>query len=42
MIGIIIAIFVVRKRLDKKRKKRTNELDDEDYDYDNKNEAING
>ena len=39
---IIIGIVISRKRLDKKRKKRANELDDEYYEYDYKNESING
>ena len=40
-IGIIIVVCFVKKKFDKKRKKRPNELVDEDYEYDFKNEAIN-
>ena len=39
---IIIGIVISRKRFDKKRKKRANELADEYYEYDYKNESING
>ena len=40
-VGVIIGMFYLRKKWDKKRKKRANELVDEDYEYDYNNEAIN-
>ena len=41
-VGIIIGIFVGKKLWDKKKKKkRANELVDDDYEYDTKKEAIN-
>ena len=39
---MLIGIAIIKKRWDKKRKKRANELDDEYYGYDYKNESING
>ena len=39
--GIIIGIFVGKKIWDNKRKKRANELTDDDYEYDAKKETIN-
>ena len=39
--GIIIGILVGKKIWDNKRKKRANELVDEDYEYESKKEAIN-
>ena len=40
-IGIILGFIFFKKKLDKKRKKRANELDDETYDYDEKTYSIN-
>ena len=40
-IGIISGFIFFKKKLDKKRKKRANELDDETYDYDEKAYSIN-
>ena len=41
-VGIIIGILVGKKVWDnKKKKKRANELDDDDYEYNSKKEAIN-
>ena len=39
--GIIIGILVGKKLWDNKRKKRANELVDEDYEYESKKEPIN-
>ena len=41
VIGIISGIFFLKFKWDKKRKKRANELDDENYDYDEKAYSIN-
>ena len=42
LVGIIIGILVGKKLWDNKRKKkRANELVDDDYEYDSKKEAIN-
>lgn len=41
LISMIIGMLYIGKNLDKKRKKRANELDDEDYAYDFKNDPIN-
>lgn len=43
LVGIVIGVFVGKKIWDKARKKRANELIDDDYDYEaeNKKQAIN-
>ena len=42
LIGIIIlGVYFLMKKCYKKRKKRANELDDENYEYDEKAYAIN-
>ena len=40
LVGIIIGIFVGKKLWDNKRKKRANELVDDDYEYKSKKDAI--
>ena len=40
-VGIIIGILVGKKIYENKRKKRANELVDEDYEYESKNDGIN-
>ena len=40
LVGIILGILVGKKIWDNKRKKRANELVDEDYEYESKKEEI--
>ena len=40
LLGIILGIFVGKKIWDNKRKKRANELVDDDYEYESKKEEI--